>query len=246
MKPRTVAGAVCSAARRAALVGFTLGLAGVSAAAGAATPKTAAGEPGLRFEQVFSDDGEPPALHYRADYGANHGANHGAAGAPHRLEVWRDGGRRLVRRTDGVIETHVAHRPGDPDFQLVVLDLQRKIETRIARDDLYRIGNFTDWFDLAHGLRHPRAAYRLTVSAAPAHAPKPLQACNWYTLAQGGHSTRLCWSAAARLPLLMLDDSGQVLWQVTALDSKPAAAAVFEVHDIGFVHNDASQDISND
>jgi hypothetical protein len=213
-------------------------VAALAAVAGLSAARAAPTAPDLRFEQAFDDRGEPSALHYRVTYGA--------PGREHRLEVWRDGQRRLVRRTDDAIETHVAHTQSGPDFQMVVLDLRRKIETRIARDDLYRIGHFTDWFDLAHGLRHPMADYRLTASEAPAKAPRPLAGCHWYTLAQGGRSTQLCWSADARLPLLMLDDSGQVQWRVTAIDHKPATADVFEVRDEGFVRNDAGQDISTD
>ena len=50
----------------------------------------------LQFEQVFGEVGEPKTLHFRADYVSG--------GAPHRLEVWRDGTKRLVRRTDDAIE----------------------------------------------------------------------------------------------------------------------------------------------
>ncbi|MDE2367343.1 MAG: hypothetical protein KGN16_00090 [Burkholderiales bacterium] len=142
------------------LVAAWAALAVPTKAGAAATP------PALTFEQAFSHRGEPTALHYRARYGR--------PGASHSHEVWRDGERRLVRRTDNAIETHVAHRPGDPQFQVVVLDLRRKTEKRIARDDLYRIGNFTEWFDLAHGLGHPRAEYHLTAVAAPTGAPRPL------------------------------------------------------------------------
>jgi hypothetical protein len=238
MRLRTTIGAIRLASRTGPWVLLAAGLASAAVTAVAAASAAPPAEPDLRFEQVFSDRGEPPALHYLARYGA--------PGAPHRLEVWRDGERRLVRRTDDAIETHVARQPGDPSFQMVVLDQRRKIETRITRDDLYRIGNFTDWFDLAHGLRHPKGSYRLTASQVPAQSPPPLGVCRWYTLAQGGQSTRLCWSASAHLPLLMLGDAGQVLWQVTEIDRKPAPASVFEVRDFGFVRNDANQDISGD
>lgn len=234
MSLRHVAGAARSARRTPArrLAWLALGLASVAASA---APAPGAG---LRFEQVFSPLGEPAALHYLARYGA--------PGAAHRLEVWRDGERRLVRRTDDAIETHVVRQPGDPSFEMIVLDLRRRIETRVARDDLYRIGHFSDWFDLAHGLRHPNTAYRLTASAAPAHSPRPPEPCRWYTLTQGGRTTAVCWSAAAHLPLLMVDDAGQLLWQVTAIDRKPAPAEVFVVRDAGFVRNDAGMDISGD
>ncbi|MDE2367344.1 MAG: hypothetical protein KGN16_00095 [Burkholderiales bacterium] len=53
-------------------------------------------------------------------------------------------------------------------------------------------------------------------------------------------------SADSRLPLLMMDGDGQVQWQVTAADKKPATDAVFEVRDLEFVRNDAGQDISGE
>ncbi|MDE2146176.1 MAG: hypothetical protein KGJ24_05765 [Burkholderiales bacterium] len=217
-------------------------LAPVWALAAAASASAPDGAAGLRFEQVFDSRGEPPALHYRVAYAAGEGAS-----APmHRLEVWRDGERRLVRRTDDAIETHVEHRPGDPAYRMVVLDLQRRIETRLSRDDLYRLGQFTDWYDLAHGLHHPMGPYRLTAEAEPAHAPRPVAACRWYALAQAGRRTQVCWSASVRLPLLLLDDGGRLQWQVTAIDRGPAPAARFELRDRGFVRNDAGADISGD
>ena len=65
----------------------------------------------LKFEQVFSEKGEPSALHYQAVFIAK--------GAEHQLEVWRDGERRVKRRTDDAIETYAFRKPGDPEFQHV-------------------------------------------------------------------------------------------------------------------------------
>ena len=169
-----------------------------------------------------------------------------AQGKHHALEVWRDGSRHLVRRTGEAIEIHVTRQPGDPDYQMTVLDLRRKIETRVSRDDLYRLGNFTDWFDLAHGLRHPKAAYRLTAIQAPAGTSRPLEACRWYALEQSGKTTHVCWSARQHLPMQILADHGQVLWQVTLVEQTLGPAAVFQVRDFGFVQNDAHRDISGD
>ena len=192
----------------------------------------------LRFETVFSDADEPKTLHFRADYASR--------GTPHKLELWRDGSQRLVRRTDDKVETHVEHVAGSPAYQMVVLDLQRKIETRVARDDMYRIGNFTEWFDLAHGLRHPKGAYRLTATAAPDHGPTPIAPCHWYLLEQGVSLTRICWSPREHLPLVLMNDRGSVLWQVSEVSHAAPPKSVFLVRDEGFVRNDASQDISGD
>lgn len=224
---------------RRALAASSLLVAGAASAAPEPIPGNAApADAGLRFEDIFTEVGEPAALHYRADFMAR--------GKQHTLEVWRDGGRRLVRRTGDAIETHVTRQPGDPDYQMIVLDLRRKIETRVSREDLYRLGNFTDWFDLAHGLRHPKAAYRLTAIQIPAGASRPLEACRWYALEQSGKTTHVCWSARQHLPMQILADHGQVLWQVTLVEQTPGPAAVFQVRDFGFVQNDAHRDISGD
>ncbi len=193
---------------------------------------------GLRFEEVFADRGEPASLHYDAHY-VTHGQKH-------QLSVWRHGDRGLVRRTDTAIETHVTRQPGDPAYEMTVLDLQRKIATHITRDDLYRIGSFTDWFDLAHGLRHPAAGYRLVSAGMPAGAPQPLEQCGWYALEQVGHTTHICWSTRNRIPLLMLSEDGQVVWQVVELSRGALSATVFDLHDEGYIRNDARQDISGD
>lgn len=222
----------------------SLALAGLTAAtASAEAASTDANLPHaikheLRFEEVFRDTGEPATVHYRASYASQ--------GAAHRLEVWRDGSRRLVRRTDDAIETHVAHEPGGPAYRMVVLDLHRKIETSVSRDDMYRIGNFTEWFDLAHGLRHPKSSYHLTEMKAPAGAPKSIAPCRWYLLEQGGNRTEVCWNARERLPMLVLDHRARVVWQVTAVSHAAASPTIFEIHDQGFVRDDAGQDISGD
>ncbi len=190
------------------------------------------------FEQVFSAQGEPATLHYQAAFAAK--------GAEHRLEVWRDGGGRLKRRTDEAIETYVFRRPGDAEFRMSILDRKKRIHTRIDRSNLYRIGNFTDWFDLAHGLKHPMGEYRLGRARAPVAAAKAIAACRWYDLSQGGRTSHICWSAQIRLPLVIQAQNGEVVWRVTAWDRKAIPPAIFEIHDQGFIQNDANQDIESD
>ena len=85
-------------------------------------------------------------------------ATFASRGAPHKLEVWRDGDRRVKRVTDRAVTSFASHKPGSPEFQLSILDARRRIHTRIDRVDMYRIGWFTDWFDLTHGLRHPKGS----------------------------------------------------------------------------------------
>lgn len=204
----------------------------------AAAVSLAAPAKGLSFEQVFSEKGEPRTLHYEAIFTAK--------GAEHQLEVWRDGDRRLKRRTDEAIETYAFRKPGDAEFQMSVLDRKKRIHTQIDRTNLYRIGNFTDWFDLAHGLKHPMGEYRVAKAQAPDGAAKAITACQWYDLTQGGRTTHICWSAQSRLPMVIQGQNGEVLWRVAALDRKPIPEKTFEIHDEGFIRNDANQDIERD
>ena len=192
----------------------------------------------LTFEQAFGGRGEPGALHCQVAFVSK--------GAEHRLELWRDGDQRVKRRTDDAIETYAFHEQGKPDFRLSVLDLKRRIHTRIDRTNLYRIGSFTDWFDLNHGLKHPRGAYRLVKARLPGGGPKAVEPCQWYELTQAEHATELCWSAKDRIPLLIRGTDGRSVWRVTALDREPIPASTFEIHDEGFIKNDANEDIEGD
>jgi hypothetical protein len=199
----------------------------------------AAAGPALDFDRVFSARGEPASLHYRARYRAS--------GGVHQVEVWRDGDRRLKRATDGRLTTFASHRTGDAGYRLDVLDQKRHVHTTIHRDNMYRIGSFTDWFDLGHALRHPRATYRLTAGVAPrataSAAPAP---CRWYDLAQVGQTSHICWDGANRLPLLIVDNAGALVWRVTALDRGRIAPVVFAIEDRGYVRTDADRDIAAD
>jgi hypothetical protein len=199
---------------------------------------TAAQAAPLRFEQTFADVAEPPALHFEAVYVAQ--------GAVHRLEVWRDGQHRLKRRTDDAIETFVTRSADGTEFQMVLVDLVRHRSTRIDRTSLYRVGNFTDWYDLAHGLRHPKADYQLIRAAAPHLTVRPIGACVWYDLTQNAQTTHVCWSHLARLPLQIIDANDRQVWNVTRLDTRRLDASIFVIHDAGFVHTDASADLERD
>ncbi len=197
-----------------------------------------AAETTLQFDRVFSDKGEPGALHYNVTYLVG--------GLEHHMEVWRDGQRRLKRSTDGSIETYVLKSGDSDEFSMSVLDLKKRMSTQIDRNNLYRIGNFTEWFDLAHGLKHPKAAYLLAAIATPVAAPKTVAHCDWYALSQDGRTTTICWSNEARIPLAMLSGDGRSSWLVTQVERVHAPAGTFEIHDSGFIHNDANQDIDRD
>ncbi len=196
-----------------------------------------AGAHAATFEQVFSVKGEPAATHFVATYMAG--------GTGHQLEVWRDA-THVRRHTDERSDTIAVRDRDGTGYRMAVLDLQKKIRTDIDRDNLYRIGHFSDWYDLGHGLRHPKGEYQLTPASAPAAAPAAIAACKWVDLQQGGHVTHVCWSGKSKLPLLMVAEDGRVVWRITALDHRPIERAAFAVQDAGFVRNNANRDIEQD
>lgn len=200
--------------------------------------RTACASPGLDFDRTFDAREDSRQSYYAATYRSG--------GQDHRLEVWRDGELRVRRRTDDAIETYVVRPPGAVEWTMTVLDLKRKIRTDVDRTNLLRIGHFTDWFAQAHSLSRPRGGYDLmTMKAGPPDA-NPIAACRWYRLTQEDRSMQICWSAAQRVPLVIADAQGTVVWRVTKLAPGPFAARVFSIDDRNFVRNDANADIQAD
>ncbi len=100
-------------------------------------------------------------------------------------------------------------------------------------------------------VRAPACGARLHARPGPPAGEPPgarrcLRLCDWYALAQVGRTTRVCWSARDRFPLLVLAEDGAEVWRVTTLERGPLAADAFAVHDEGFVRNDADEDIRGD
>ena len=220
-------------------VSKALGAAAALVCAAAGVAAGPGGAPAASFDTVFTAAGEPPFLHAAVLFTGD--------GATHRMALWRDHERRLLRVTDARITTLATHGAG-AGYDLVVLDHARRTSTRISRDNLYRIGAFTDWFDLGHGLRHPRGPYRLTATSVPVPATLPATPapCRWFDLAQPGGVAHLCWDARDRLPLLIATAGWTPLWRVVTIDRAPIPAARFAIDDRGYVRNDASRDIEGD
>jgi hypothetical protein len=191
----------------------------------------------LRFEKVFSPHGEPKAVHYKVDLWHTDQVHH--------LEVWRNGGD-LTRRTDDVIEIHAQREASGPEFRLAIMDLKKKIITTIHRTNLARIGDFTEWYDLAHGLKFPKGNYTLQAVATPKINVKPYATCRWYQLSQPHAHTLVCWNESARIPLQLVNEQGQLLWNVTSIEHRITDSEIFKIKDDGYIRNDANQDIDRD
>lgn len=192
----------------------------------------------LKFDDAFAVR-HASSVHYQARFVAGDGSEQG-------LEAWRDGERRVKRVTNGQLVSIAQHQPGDAEYDLRVIDLRRKLLTTISRTNLLRVGNFTEWFGLAHGLQHPRRDYRLASAAAPADAPATPASCAWFDLEQQGHTNHVCWNAQAQLPLAIVNDSGRVVWHVTKLEMGRVADGVFRVDTRNLVVNDANRDMERD
>jgi hypothetical protein len=216
---------------------------GASIAAGLATfaiaAKTVEPVEAATFESTFSAKGEPATIYYTVRFAAG--------GSMHTMQIWRDGDKRLRRRTDDVLDTYVIRETADPtEYRMIVVDYVRRITTRIDRNNLVRLGHFSDWFDLAHGLRHPVGQYRIVSSDAPPKIEPPISACRWHEIRQGDASNRVCWSERERLPLVIWSSARGVVWRVTQVSRQGLPIDAFEIHDAGFVRNDANEDIEND
>lgn len=191
----------------------------------------------LEFERVFSAAGEPAELHYKASYQDVRGR--------HELEVWRDGTRRLRRRTDGTLDLYVvAERDGD--LSVAVLDHVRRMRTDISRSSLYQLGQFSDWFGLAHSFGKPLRPYALRLISPPPTAVAAVTPCQWYRLDADPQHAAICWSRTYRLPALIADAGGQVRWRLTSVDRDMPDAKVFDIADKGYIQVDADHDIKAD
>ena len=107
-------------------------------------PAPALAREGLDWDQAFPTAAAPAQVHFLARYTD-------ALGAPHRLEVWRDGDRRLRRRTDDRLDLHV-EKGADGEHRYQLVDHARAVVVSVDRTTLYRIGSFSDWVGLAHVL----------------------------------------------------------------------------------------------
>ena len=127
----------------------------------------------------------------------------GSDGATHRLQLWRRGSEFLHRRTDALLDLYLRQTEKKGDYAYRLIDHRRRVSMDVSRNQLYRIGVFSDWFGLAHVLDRPKAEF--VVRVVPPLPKERLTDCSWRLLVRGGKQTkdhaRICWSTKWGLPM---------------------------------------------
>ena len=207
----------------------------VTVAALATLASSASAAP-LSWDAMFSGAGAPARVRLVATY-------RDAGGGEHRLRLWREGGQRLVRRTDDRIELHV-DRAGD-DYRYFVVDRARGLEYEATRTNLMRIGIFAHWGALSTLLSRPSGPYRLRAAGS---ARTPLGSCRRFELSRGRDRQRICWSDPWKVPLSIERrgaHGGSPLLEVVELAQDGVSDDVFTLP-TGLQHIDANRDIAED
>jgi len=154
---------------------------------------------------------EPAALDWEAAFPVDSAAKDvfldahfvGSDGATHRLQLWRHGDEFLHRRTDALLDLYLRQTEKKGDYAYRLIDHRRRVSMDVSRNQLYRIGVFSDWFGLAHVLDRPKVEF--VVRVVPPLPKERLTDCSWRLLVRGGKQSkdhaRICWSAKWGLPM---------------------------------------------
>jgi hypothetical protein len=191
-------------------------------ASGGVAKDRAAATPALTWERAFPVARAAPDVHLDATFS-------GADGKQHRLELWRHGKSYLHRKTDETLDLYVV-ATRDREYAYRFFDHKRHVVTGVRRDNLYRIGVFSDWFGLAHVVDRPKTAFELRSTAEP-HPEAPRRDCAWRELVTGAGESRtvarVCWSArwGTALAIEQRDASGAFHETFAVRSAEPARFA---------------------
>jgi hypothetical protein len=195
----------------------------------------------LTWEEAFSLAGAPNGVHIKASYVDG-------KGKPHTLEVWRDGDRRLRRRTDDALDL-LADKAAGGDYAFRLVDHGSRRLVAVNRTNLYRIGVFADFPALAGLLARPKGAHALHREAR-SRSRFAGGECRWMRLefeAQRAQPQSICWSDRFKVPLRIegkaADGSVVTLFEVKQLEAKMPGDEAFKVDTKGFTVVKADQDI---
>ena len=161
----------------------------------------------LTWDEAFPVAGAARDVHADAHF-------QGSDGLPHRLQLWRHGTAFLHRRTDETLDLYVHRADTTADYDYRLMDHRRHIVMDVRRNQLYRIGVFSDWFGLAHLLDRPKTAFSLRALSVPAQERRP--DCAWRLLVRGtktaSDESRVCWSLTWGIPLAIRTKDARGKW----------------------------------
>jgi hypothetical protein len=155
-----------------------------------------AGDIPSNWEASFPVTAAPTHVYFRARYTDGRGESH-------ELQVWRDGDRRVRRRTDDAIDLYAdKDNAGNLDYRIV--DHSRNVIFHADRLALYRVGRFPNWRGLAHVLDVPIGSYTVTALPQPSQSTE-FGDCKWFGLQvdQPKTSSNVCWSQTWGIPLMI-------------------------------------------
>lgn len=204
--------------------------------------------PALSWEDAFPVAAAQPAVYLDAHFV-------GSDGAPHRLQVWRRGTAFLHRRTDDALDLYLEKADGQADYRYRLFDHRRRVALAVKRGQLYRIGVFSDWFGLAHVVERPKTPF--TVRAVPALPDEHRRDCSWRLLVRNtpGDATRtersrVCWSSAWGVPLVIRSPGAKGVWEdrfvADQVDARVPAGEATTLPDTpeGYAFFDAGKEIA--
>ncbi|WP_374690327.1 hypothetical protein [Accumulibacter sp.] len=187
----------------------------------------------LRWEEAFRTSSAPENVYFEARYQED--------GLFHRIKVWRQGEAQVRRETDGRMDLY-AYRQPDGETQYRILDLSQRRSISITRENLHRIGIFRDWWSLGRVLAKPWGEFAIFAQEKSRVVAKG-GSCLWYELYPLG--TRICWSEAWGLPLLIRDAgaSDAISFEIISVRRFSPKAEPLRLPDKDFVSIDANVDI---
>jgi len=182
---------------------------------------------GLTWEKTFGPAGTKSDLHLEA-------RTEDPAGGTHALELWREGDRRLRRRTDGLLEVWLEDQgaAGAPAYAVTVVDRRSRTVRRVPVERAAKLGPAFTWWPLAHLLPLPGPRYTLRKLPEPAKRVGGARCEGYLFIPDGQPEQRICWSREYAVALRHEEKRGEGWWtrlEVKAVKPLTGKAEAFQL-----------------